>query len=176
MDLPIWDYAPVAPSIIALIISVIAIWNPFSGENKWVKRCAIIAALLGVVFTIALRHHELDVGERNRKNVEQRLTTLGQLITEGEALQSLIRDPTGPVPQAEVTAWSGKAESFLSAQSEGASLVSRFRSYSGLAVPQLPPNLRSAPITGPQAQTWAFLEYRLARLQQFSQESSARIR
>jgi hypothetical protein len=176
MDFQIWDYAPVAPSVIALIISVIAIWNPFSGENKWVKRCAIVAALLGIAATFAIRHHELDVGERERRDTEQRLSTLGQLITEGEALQRLIRAPDSPIPGTEINTWGANAENFLATQPEGASLVSRFRSFAGLPTAQLPPGLITASITGPQAQTWALLEYKLERLHQFSEEYFARMR
>jgi hypothetical protein len=135
---PLWDYAPTAPSIIALIISVIAIWNPFSGENKWVKRCAIGVAAMGIVATIGIRHHELEVAQQERrdsqlerKNAEQRLTTLGQLITEGNALQATIA-PSVPVNTDEIQAWIIKTESFLSEEAGGASFVSRFRDYNGL--------------------------------------------
>jgi hypothetical protein len=179
----LWDYSPVAPSTIALIISVIAIWNPFSGENKWVKRCAIGVAAVGIVATIGIRHHELEVSEQERQNTqverkkaEERLTTLGQLITEGDALQATnLRDKEAPVNMDGVNAWTKKTEEFLSNELGGA-FVDRFRDASGLPSLTQPISFFAEGIGGPHTQVWALMINRLARLQQFSQEVSARIR
>jgi hypothetical protein len=131
----LWGYAPTAPSIIALIISVIAIWNPFSGDNKWVKRCAIVAAILGIVFTIGVRHHELEVGTRERENAEHRLSTLGQLIAEGDKIEETIMRDEAPVDTDAVDAWVKKTEEFLSNE-PGGGFVDRFRDYNGLTAPR----------------------------------------
>jgi hypothetical protein len=178
----LWDYAPAAPSIIALIISVIAIWNPFSGENKWVKRCAIVAAIFGIVFTIGVRHHELEVAEQarkntqlERKNAEQRLSTLGQLIAEGDKIEETIMRDEAPVDTDAVDAWVKKTEEFLSNE-PGGNFVDRFRDYNGLTAPNMPFAFYTEGQSGPHTQTWIRMVYRLARLQQFSQELSARIR
>jgi hypothetical protein len=171
----LWDYAPAAPSIIALIISVIAIWNPFSGENKWVKRCAIVAAILGIAFTIGVRNHELEVGARERVNAEHRLSTLGQLIAEGDTIEEKIMRDEAPVDTDAVDAWVKKTEEFLSTL-PGGDFVSRFRDYNGLPTPNMPLAFYREGQSGPHTQTWIRMVYRLARLQQFSQELSARVR
>jgi hypothetical protein len=171
----LWDYAPAAPSIIALIISVIAIWNPFSGENKWVTRCAIVAAILGIMFTVGVRNHELEVGTRERENAEHRLSILGALIAKGDAIQNALSDMSVPENTDELSGWINETEAFLSKEL-GAAFVARFRDYAGLTPPEVPSNMYTTSTTPARVQHWALVMLRLARLQQFSDELSARVR
>jgi hypothetical protein len=180
-----WDYAPVAPTIIALLISVIAVWVTHL-KNKGLKigllLMAIVAGLGGAWATIAGQHHiieaaarERESAQRERQNTEQRLTTLGQLIAEGDGLQATVAgNKDAPVDKDGVNAWIIKTEEFLALEPGG--FLSRYRDYAGLAPPSVPPSLGSESVTGERVQYWAVMAYRLARLQQFSEELSARVR
>jgi hypothetical protein len=125
--------------------------------------------------TIEGAERERENAQRERQNTEQRLTTLGQLIAEGDGLQATVAgNKNAPVGKDGVNAWIIKTEGFLAM--EPGAFLSRFRDYAGLAPPSVPPNLMSESITGERVQYWAIMAYRLARLQQFSEELSARVR
>jgi hypothetical protein len=170
------DYAPVASPIIALMISVIALWNSDVQPNKqWLRVGAIVAAVVGTIATIGTQYHTLQVDQHERQAAEQRLTILSQLIAEGDRLQAPLGDPNSPVNKAKIDAWVTKTEDFL-AHEPGGGFVSRFRDVNGMVVPNQPLRLYPEGLTGPPTQAYAFLAYRLARLQQFSRELSARLR
>lgn len=144
-----WDYAPVTPTIIALLISVIAVWVAHL-QNKWLKvsllLLAIVAGLGGAWATIAGQHHTIEVAQREernakleRQNAEQRLATLGQLIAEGDSLRLGSETVDAPINADGVNAWITKTEEFLSKEVR-AGFVSRFGDYAG-QTPPTPPQL-----------------------------------
>jgi hypothetical protein len=185
---PVWDYASVAPALIAILNSVIAVSiSYFPAKDTRLKAVLLIFAigsgLVAAGATIAGQRHTLEVAqserqdaELERKKAEQRLTTLGELISEGDALEvKAAENKDAPLDVDGINAWAKKTEEFLSKEL-GSGFVSRFNDVSGLAPATQPLSLFAESLTGPHTQAYAVMAVRLARLQQFSQELSARLK
>ncbi len=89
---------------------------------------------------------------------------LGSLIGEGRAIQLRCAEESSPVPEQEANEWASKAETFLR-DHLGDSYVSRFRSHAGL------PMSATTISSNPHRQLWGNIHFRLARLEQFSEEN-----
>ena len=103
------------------------------------------------------------------------LGTIGALIGKGDAIQNALSDMSVPENTDDLSGWINETEGFLSKEL-GAAFVARFRDYAGLTPPQVPSNMYTTSTTPARVQHWALVMLRLARLQQFSDELSARVR
>jgi hypothetical protein len=166
----LFDYAPVIAPVIAIVNSVIAVSVAhFRPENQRMKLTFLsISIVLGLVAASGTILGQYIVMAKQTAEANKRTEIhkrLGELIAQGDSILLVLRDPSKPLPMADVNAWAILVEQYLS-DALGPGFIEWFRDSSGL--------LHGEPtgIDVERTNTWNGIYERVARLQQFSAETS----
>ncbi len=121
---------------------------------------ALVVGVLGIA-ALVVKHRDERARETRRAATRE---GLGALIEEGRALMlQCSKNQTDPAPQTEIDDWASRAEAFL-IEHLSRSRVARFRSHAG--IPTVITSVQAEPHRG----LWSAVHFRVARLEQFSQE------
>jgi len=164
------DYVGLVPSAAAVINGFIAVLiAQFFRDSRRARVVLVVAAgALGVAAIGATFYSQnllavAQGAEASRRHAIRE--QLGAFIAQGDALMSLCTDAKKPAPQADADAWGATTEMFLRGNL-GDSYVTRFRDQTGVP----PVSLSGPDIDTAHQNLWFGIYYRVARLQQFSQE------
>ena len=162
------DFANVIAPVIAIVNSVIAVSvSHFKPEKQRLKIALLSTSIAlgliaagGVIYGQYLVVHQRAQEAASRREISE---SLGQFIDQGRILMTQCTDEKAPAPGAAAMIWASQAEGFLSVHL-GTSYVARFRNSAGL------PLLVTTIQDDGHKQIWGFVNQRLARLEQFSEE------